>query len=182
LLETILSKKDLFVSAVTAVIAIVIAISFTKNFFTETSLLNNEIALIKEKIEVITDYDVGQRNIKKFIKSAPQSLDEELLSSTIVDLVTSNNLTIISFVPGHKKEEKLYNKISADLNIEAPNFHSLLSFLNAISKAPFALRVDRCSVGVSQGNRGMMGMDNSGAKKGDAISVSLELSSIEIKK
>lgn len=183
LLESLLTKKDLFAAVVISGIALVILISFAKNFFTQTAAINSEISLLKTKIEVIADYESTQRQIAKFLKAVPPSLDEDLFSTTIADMAAINKVTIVSFVPGVKKEEDLLNTISAAFEIEVSSYQSLLMFLDALEKAPFALRIDNCIVTNASSRNNMMD-DNKKIQEKDeqTISVHLDLSSVELKK
>ncbi len=183
LLETLLTKKDLFASVIIGGVALVLLIGLAKNFFSQTASINSEISLLKTKIDVIADYESSHKQITKFLKSVPSPLDEDLFSTTIADMAATNNVTIVSFVPGVKKEEELSNTISAAFEIEVLNYQSLLMFLSALEKAPLALRVDNCVVtNASTRNSMMDDIKKNQDKDQQTISVHLDLSSVELKK
>ena len=184
LIETMLTKKDFFASLMIGVVALLIAIVLTKDFFSQTSLLNADISLLKTKIETIAKYDSTNKKLKKFLLSVPSFFDEDFFSSNITDLAALNGVTVVSYVPGQKQEEDLYVSISGSFEIEAPDYPALLIFLKALEKAPFALRVDNCLI--IKGGGGDKMLDNSQSKdaqkKNDIITVHLDLTSVQIKK
>jgi Tfp pilus assembly protein PilO len=184
LLAQLLERKDLFATLIVVCVGLIVAIGFLKNFLSETARLNEESKALQAKVELIATYNSSQSRIKKFIKSTPQALDEDMLSATITEISSHFNITIVSLVPGQKRQEDLYNTISVSIDLEIPNYQSFLQFLDAIYQSPYALRIDNCLVEKETKEQKMMHMNASSDKKksDDRLFVRLDLSSVEIKK
>lgn len=184
LLAQLLDRKDLLATVIVICVGLIIAIGFLKNFLSETAKLNEESKALRAKVELIATYDSTQRNIKKFLKSTPQELDEDTMSATITELSSQYNITIVSLVPGQKRKDELYDIISVAVDLEVPSFPSLLQFFDSIYQSPYALRIDNCLVEKESKDQKMMNMNtsNNKNKSEDRIFVRLDLSSVEIKK
>ncbi len=184
IVEMLLSKKDLFAASVIGVVAFVSMIVLTKDFFTQTAGLDSEISLIRNKIEVISSLNVSKKKLKNFLRAVPPPIEEDLLSSTITDIAASNNVSVVSFVPGENIDEDLYSSTTGGFDVEAPDYASLLLFLSALEKSPHALRIDNCVIIKTSNDDNMqMGVTTGApAKDKDVIKVHLDLTSIEIKK
>jgi hypothetical protein len=161
-----LEKKDSLAQAAVILLTIFLLISFIKGYFKSTAEVNAEIKQLNEKVEYLSSLESSKKQIGKYLNAVPKSIDEDELSSQIADFASQNKITILSFSPGQKTEDEKSVTMKGRFDTQASSYKDFLSFLKALEDAPFALRVDSCSVTQIAGN----------------ISSGIEYSSVSIKK
>ena len=180
IVPALLAKKDLLAQAIAVMLAVVVLIALLGNYFSQSQGLKQQVDQLKEKVAAVKTYDDGVVKVKKFLTALPKALDDESLSNQITDFAAHDNMTILSYTPGQRKQDALSEVSTVTINVRAGTYKDFLSFLRAIEKAPYALRIDACSVGVSAGKA--LGSEGAGGAQSDFVDAQIDISSVSIKK
>ena len=144
IMQVALQKKDLLAQVAVVVISAIALVSMVTN--PQKQEYRQEIQDLKEKLDVMRLYDQGLKNSKLFLAGLPKGLSEEDFSSNILDYASRNHISILSFSPGSGKEEGLSKLATLQISVHAGTYKDFLAFVNAIEEAPFALRIDSCTL------------------------------------
>ena len=179
ILPLLLEQKEFFAQIVVVIVSVLTMIGILSGYRVQNQQYHREFQQLKDKAQIVQDYEGGMKKMKAFLAALPKELDEGQIASQIADYAAQNNVAILSFAPSQKKTENLTDTITVRMSIRANGYKDFVLFVKAIEKAPFALRVDSCLVS-SQGS--VSRPANKSNDQDNAIEAQMEIASVNIRK
>ena len=176
--QGLLEKKELLAQGISVGLAAIILISIFSHHQSQAKAYHQQIQQLREKIDLIQDYDKNTKQLKAFLSTLPKELDDDRFSDQIIDYAAQNNVTIVSVTPGQRKIEGRYEVARNRLTVRANAYKDAVFFIRAIESSVFALRIDSCQISMQDHSR----EDRPADDVEITLDIQMEITLVKIKK
>ena len=148
--EWVKFRPDIFVNVLMIGLTLFATIQIFSWHQSKLKKLNEEIALMNDRLESLDEEKTIKKNYEGFLKTFPPFLTREQLSSKFSDFAILNKIQILSFNPSDSKSNKYFTLDSYRLTLLTENYNSIVSFVKAIENSTASLRISRWSTTINE--------------------------------
>lgn len=141
IIQTIISKKSIFLAVVVVLGFIVSAIVLYGDFSTKINSFETQNQSKIKKIDRIKEYDQSKEELKKFLASLPRPLNPDELIGQVEDYAINNRITIVNISSKDMEKHDDYKSMEITMSIKAPSFKNLLTYFRVLETSPYSLRI-----------------------------------------
>jgi hypothetical protein len=158
-IKQIIERKSIFLVVVVLLIAFIIGTVLYGNYSSKMVNLQNKIQQNTQKITLISPYQKSKEDVDKIIDSSGQTLTGDALISQISDYANPNHIEIINASPGEVQNQSFSTITTFRLNVRAKSFKDLVSFIFAIERSVYLLKVDSLTLTIDNPAQGSLNCD-----------------------
>ncbi len=153
--DNIRGKPDTIIIVFLIIASIAGSVYMFINFQKTFAELETEVTKYNEQLEVAEQNKVLTKQFEKFMAEFPGKIVIDELTNKISAFAIDRNVNIISFSPAQQQETDYTVVETVNINVVAKEYHQLVSFIQDIEQAPFAIRIEAWNARLERaGNRG----------------------------
>ncbi|MEW5894145.1 MAG: type 4a pilus biogenesis protein PilO [Candidatus Omnitrophota bacterium] len=175
LLKNLKGRPDIIANTAIIFLAMVLSIVCFNSKKQELKKLTYNVSILETKWKIFEEFQKSQDILKRLKSAFPAETTEANLIELTAQQAEVNNITIESFSPAVKNDQKTYQTITLSISVSAVSYEDLWRFIAAIEKNK-TIRIDtwRAAPGGAR-------MIRSAAPRSETISANISLTVVNFK-
>ena len=176
LLEEAKKSPDILINIAVIILVVAFSLFYFNSKKQELQSLTQNTSVLETKWKIFEELQQAQDALKKLRSVIPAEITEANLIDLIARQAEKNSVLIESFSPATKNNQKLYQTVTMSINIAAPSYADIISFIKAIEYENKTVRIDTLRI-----TPGSSRLVRSGVSISETISVTLTLTVVNFK-
>ena len=138
-------RPDIFINIFLVGVTLFASIRIYTWYQSESSTINSEISLTKEKLQAVEEQKKIRSDYDKFIEGFFEMINIDEMNNKLSEMALNNKVLVISSLPLDTRSNNYFVLTGVKLDVSADDYDNILGFIKDIEDSHYAIRINRWS-------------------------------------